>query len=113
MQKITTVHSQPIFDVATTRRVERSAAASLPPGTLMQRAGLAVARLALALATHSRCVWVACGPGNIGGDGARFTLSLLTLKPGLFTCEGRDNAGEVSFDNLGVDLTAMEPAAGR
>jgi hydroxyethylthiazole kinase-like uncharacterized protein yjeF len=37
---------------------------------------------------------------------ARQTLALLTLKPGLFTAEGRDHAGEVWFDTLGV------PAAG-
>ncbi len=59
----------PLFDVAATRRIELAAAAGLPPHTLMQRAGLAVARLALALAPHARTVWVACGPGNNGGDG--------------------------------------------
>ncbi|MFT3821071.1 MAG: NAD(P)H-hydrate dehydratase [Rubrivivax sp.] len=31
---------------------------------------------------------------------ADWTLSLLTLKPGLFTAEGRDAAGEVWFDDL-------------
>ena len=35
----------------------------------MQRAGLSLARLTLALAPHARCIWVACGPGNNGGDG--------------------------------------------
>jgi len=34
---------------------------------------------------------------------ATHTLSLLTLKPGLFTAHGRDCAGNVWFDNLGVD----------
>ena len=235
MQRITTAHSQPLFDVAVTRRIEQQAASALPLQTLMQRAGLAIARLTLALAPHSRVVWLACGPGNNGGDGfeaamqlhqwgkqvvvtwtgsgqrglppdaqvayeravaagvffsdapppafdfcidallgtggyvgparegsarmlqwqqvmanhavpclavdlpsglnadtgtlnamhsgaedpniywlgARFTLSLLNLKPGLFTCEGRDSAGEVWFDDLGVDLTALETPSAR
>jgi hydroxyethylthiazole kinase-like uncharacterized protein yjeF len=42
----------------------------------MQRAGLAVARLALALAPHARSIWVACGPGNNGGDGFEAALHL-------------------------------------
>lgn len=40
--------------------------------------------------------------------GARLTLSLLTLKPGLFTAHGRDLAGEVWFDDLGVPQTEAE-----
>jgi hydroxyethylthiazole kinase-like uncharacterized protein yjeF len=193
--------------------------AGLPPHTLMQRAGLAVAQLALAIAPHARHVWVACGPGNNGGDGleaamhlmnwgkqvtvtllasggdapadaaaalqqaraaglvlatepppawdlcidallgvgstraptglmaqwieqmnaspapvlavdvptgldadtghasptcvgARFTLSLLTLKPGLFTAHGRDASGEVWFDDLGTAPPAAVRAPG-
>lgn len=231
MQKITTASSQPLFDVAVTRRIEKIASMTLPPHTLMQRAGLAVARLAIAIAPHAQCIWIACGPGNNGGDGfqaamhlhqwgkkvvvtwagtgernlppdaeiarkgalaagvcftseaptdfdfcidailgigstldpardgtapiqhwlrlmarssapclavdlpsglnadtgalqainsganytgsswsgARFTLSLLTLKPGLFTFEGRDSAGEVWFDDLSVDIPNTEP----
>lgn len=66
--------TQPLFDVAATRRVEQAA---LPAHTLMQRAGLAVARLALALAPHARTVWIACGPGNNGGDGLEAALHLL------------------------------------
>ncbi len=229
MEKITSARSQPLFNVAATRRIEQFGAKTLPPHALMQRAGLAVARLALAIAPHARCIWIACGPGNNGGDGfeaakhlhqwgkrvvvtwtgagknglpadaenarnaavtsgltiaeqpptefdlaidallgmgsaldpsrdgavqmiswlqamrdsskpclavdlpsgldadtgainptsaissgayrARidrgkdlFTLSLLTLKPGLFTHEGRDHAGEVWFDDLGIDV---------
>ena len=236
MQAITSASSHPLYTVAGTRAAEQLAAAALPPHTLMQRAGLAVARLALALAPHARCIWIACGPGNNGGDGfeaalhlhqwgkavavtwtglppgkislppdaqasrdralaagvhmveepppnfdfcidallgigatldtdrpataqiiqwldlmqtsrmptlaidvptglnadtghstysdaskliagpARrtgaaglFTLSLLTLKPGLFTAHGRDCAGEVWFDDLGVDLPTISP----
>lgn len=66
----------PLHDVAATRALERSAAARLPPHTLMRRAGLATARLALALAPHARTVWIACGPGNNGGDGLEAAVHL-------------------------------------
>ncbi len=227
MQRITGVtlpNSHPLYSVAATRGIEHQAAAALPAHTLMQRAGLATAKLALALAPHAQRIWIACGPGNNGGDGFeaalhlhqwgknvvltwtglspgkaalppdaqrayeravaagvpiaeqppasfdfcidallgigaapdpqragsekilawlalmqasgqpclcvdvptgldadtghiqqssssdaaagnRFTLSLLTLKPGLFTAHGRDCAGEVWFDDLGVTTT--------
>ena len=208
----------PLHAVAAIRALEQQAAAGLPPHTLMQRAGLAVARLALALAPHARTIWVACGPGNNGGDGfeaavhlkrwgkdpvvtwlgdeqrapadalaslqraraagvriaseppaqfdlvldallgigstrapegallaaierinaaadvpvlaidlpsgldadtgragtvvhATHTLSLLALKPGLFTNRGRDAAGETWFDDLGVAAEAQAPCA--
>jgi ADP-dependent NAD(P)H-hydrate dehydratase / NAD(P)H-hydrate epimerase len=42
----------------------------------MQRAGLAVARLACALAPHAQTIWVACGPGNNGGDGFEAAMHL-------------------------------------
>ncbi len=177
----------------------------------MQKAGLALARLVLAVAPHAQTYWIACGPGNNGGDGfaaacflqewgkrpcisyldgnvqpadamaarlraqslgvpigrdipqafdacldclfgigtlrsfhathlqwistmntkavpviaadvpsglngdtgagadlhvvADYTLSLLTLKPGLFTGDGREACGEIWFNNLGVDCT--------
>ena len=49
--------------------METANAALLPAHTLMQRAGLSVARLALALNPHAQTFWIACGPGNNGGDG--------------------------------------------
>lgn len=67
---------QPLLDVAATRTVEQALQHSLPPHTLMQRAGLAVARLAMAIAPHARRIWVACGPGNNGGDGVEAALWL-------------------------------------
>ena len=67
---------QPLFSVASTRRVEQQALAGLPPHTLMRRAGLACARLALAIAPHARRIWVAAGPGNNGGDGLEAALHL-------------------------------------
>jgi hydroxyethylthiazole kinase-like uncharacterized protein yjeF len=214
--------SLPLHGPDASRRIEQLAQAALAPHTLMRRAGLAVARLALALAPHARTVWIAAGPGNNGGDGleaaitlrragkdvrvtlvgdptrlpadasdalaraqvagvaivsegapalmpqdlaidallglgasrepqgrlaeliaeldalpcpvlavdlpsglngstgqplgdacvrAAHTLSLLSLKPGLFTGHGRDLAGEVWFDDLGVDGSATPPDA--
>ena len=79
MQKITGAAlgpSQPLHDVATTRRIEQRLAAGLSPHTLMQRAGLSVARLSLALKPHAQCIWIACGPGNNGGDGFEAAMHL-------------------------------------
>ncbi|MBW8759806.1 MAG: NAD(P)H-hydrate dehydratase [Burkholderiales bacterium] len=58
-----------LFDDATTRRIDRRAAAGLPPHTLMARAGLALLRLARAIAPTARAAWILAGPGNNGGDG--------------------------------------------
>lgn len=216
MQRITPGRPWPLFGTLATRAIEQRAAATLAPHTLMERAGFAVARLALALAPHGRTFWIACGPGNNGGDGfeaarhlkqwgkhavvtwlgdearlpadarhpweqarqagvtfgsdapaewdlgidaifglgatrppeeplsgwiarlndgpapvlavdlpsgldadtgqraavrAHHTLSLLTLKPGLFTGAGRDAAGQVWFDDLDVENPQGEATA--
>jgi hydroxyethylthiazole kinase-like uncharacterized protein yjeF len=59
----------PLHGTQASRAIEQQAAIGLPPHTLMQRAGQAVARLARAVAPHARRVWIAAGPGNNGGDG--------------------------------------------
>ncbi len=58
-----------LHDAQASRAIEAAALAQSPAHLLMQRAGLGIARLALAMAPHARQVWVACGPGNNGGDG--------------------------------------------
>ena len=58
-----------LHDTSQTQALETQAQALLPTHQLMQRAGLAVARLAMALAPHAHTIWIACGPGNNGGDG--------------------------------------------
>lgn len=176
----------PLHNVAASRRIEARALVHSPD--LMERAGLAVAKLALALRQGEGPIWIVCGPGNNGGDGhvaarrlqevgvpvvvsheapehpsfvidallglglnrapsaellapivamatcdapilavdlpsglladtgqpageravrADHTLTLLTLKPGLFTGEGRAHCGRIWFDDLGI--TADEP----
>ena len=76
MIRIAAHQPHPLFNTAATRRIEQAAAAALPPHTLMQRAGLAVAQLAQALAPHARRTWIACGPGNNGGDGLEAAMHL-------------------------------------
>lgn len=66
----------PLYSVAQLRAMEAQATAVLPAHTLMQRAGLSLARLVLALAPHARTVWIACGPGNNGGDGFEAAVHL-------------------------------------
>ena len=58
-----------LFDDAATRRIERRASAALAPHALMARAGVALLRLARAIAPNARSAWIAVGPGNNGGDG--------------------------------------------
>jgi hydroxyethylthiazole kinase-like uncharacterized protein yjeF len=65
-----------LHGVEATRAIEQAALAGLAPHALMQRAGAAVARLAMAVAPHARRVWVAAGPGNNGGDGLDAAIRL-------------------------------------
>lgn len=60
---------RPLHGIEGSRKIEHAAQMALPPYTLMQRAGEASARLALALAPHAPCFWIFSGPGNNGGDG--------------------------------------------
>lgn len=61
--------SRGLHDRACATALEAAQAARLPAHTLMQRAGLAVVRLARAVAPHTRQFLVLAGPGNNGGDG--------------------------------------------
>jgi hydroxyethylthiazole kinase-like uncharacterized protein yjeF len=76
LQAIAPQQAWPLFSVAATRSLEQSLASALPAHALMQRAGLATARLALALAPHAQRFWLACGPGNNGGDGLEAAIHL-------------------------------------
>jgi hydroxyethylthiazole kinase-like uncharacterized protein yjeF len=75
-QRINSQARWPLHNVAQTQALENQAQAALPTNALMQRAGLATAQLAMAIAPHSNTIWVACGPGNNGGDGLEAALHL-------------------------------------
>jgi len=68
-----------LHGVGPTRQIEVATQHNLPFNTLMQRAGLAAAQLALAVAPHAQRIWIACGPGNNGGDGLETAVQLLHL----------------------------------
>lgn len=76
MQQVTFSNRQALHDVTATRQLEQQAQQALPPHTLMARAGLAVAKLALAIAPHAQRIWIAAGPGNNGGDGLEAAMHL-------------------------------------
>lgn len=69
MRRIPGPHHEHLFGVDASRAIEQTALGALPPHSLMTRAGIAVAHLARAIAPHAQRIWVACGPGNNGGDG--------------------------------------------
>lgn len=69
LQRLDTAQACTLFDTAGTRLAEQQLASQLPAHTLMQRAGAAIGQLAMAIAPHAQKIWIACGPGNNGGDG--------------------------------------------
>ena len=85
----------------------------------MQRAGLAVARLALAVAPHARTVWIACGPGNNGGDGFEAAVHLQRLgqatpsSPGWATQAGCRPMRAASLQRARAAGVALRAAAAR
>lgn len=107
MIKIETDTPRPLYGVSATRSLEHALQKPLPPHTLMQRAGLAIARLAQAVAPHARCIWLACGPGNNGGDGLEAACQLHLLgKNAVVTWLG--NPAQATPDSLAAYQKAKQ-----
>src|SRR3569623_1487948 len=115
MQRVTPDRPWSLHGVAASRASESAAAVGLPPGTLMQRAGLAGAKLALAIAPHARTIWLACGPGNNGGDGLAAAAHLKQWGKDVAVARASD-AAPAQFD-LAIDamlgIGASRPLEGK
>jgi hydroxyethylthiazole kinase-like uncharacterized protein yjeF len=74
-----------LYTVAQVRAIEQAAAATLEPGTLMQRAGQAAAHVALAMLAGqgNRSVLLLAGPGNNGGDALETAANLAHANAGV------------------------------
>lgn len=59
----------PLWNAKATRSLEAQASTGYPAPSLLERAGAAVARLAVAVAPPGGSVWVLTGSGHNGGDG--------------------------------------------
>ena len=109
----------PLLGTDALRALEHSCQATLPPHTLMERAGLALAQLALAYAPHANTVWIACGRGNNGGDGllAARHLQQWGKSPQVTLMEGSTPLPADAADALqkakqaGVQFVTSPPAA--
>jgi hydroxyethylthiazole kinase-like uncharacterized protein yjeF len=84
MRHIPGTTSEPLYGAAASHAIEQAALIGHAAHGLMARAGASVAQLARAVAPHARTIWVACGPGNNGGDGlvAATHLHLAALQSG-------------------------------
>ena len=74
-----------LYTAAQIRAIEQAAAATLEPGTLMQRAGQAAANVALAMLAGqaNRSVLLLAGPGNNGGDALETAANLAHASAGV------------------------------
>ena len=74
-----------LYTVAQLRAIEQAAAATLPPGALMQRAGHAAANLVLTMLAGQldRSVLLLAGPGNNGGDALETAANLAHPSAGI------------------------------
>ncbi len=107
-----------LHDTAHAAELERALASTRAPHALMQSAGLAVARLARAMAPHARRVRVLAGPGNNGGDGFEAAASMTTDWSGvevdlIWLGRHASQPGDAAASRLravaaGVALTSLE-----
>ncbi len=130
MLRITANKPWPILSTVEIRILEKSLLDKLPKDnpSLMESAGLSLARLCLAIAPDAKIIWIACGPGNNGGDGLIAAVELKKLGKNPYVTLLRRNSEkstpmssdnrERSFDHTdalqkalsnGIEINAVPP----
>ena len=130
MLRITPNKQWPILSTAEIRASEKFLQNKLPKDTpsLMESAGLALAKFCIAIAPNAKTIWIACGPGNNGGDGLIAAVELKKLGRNPYVTLIRGNSekfnsknsdeNEQSFDhtdalrkalNNGIEIKAAPP----
>jgi ADP-dependent NAD(P)H-hydrate dehydratase / NAD(P)H-hydrate epimerase len=109
----------PVLTAAEMRDADRrTIEGGVPAGTLMERAGAAVARAVRERFPHARRVAVLCGKGNNGGDGFVAARHLRDLDVRVLLCASRlevtgDAAAHLSgLEHAGVVVHEVRDAAG-
>ena len=113
MKRLDKTHAFALYDAAATRQIEMAALSGKPEDQLLRQAGLAVAKLALAIAPHASKIWIACGSGNNGGDGLE-AARLLQMwgKTAIVTAleRGYENSSDRRAQDAGVAWVQTAPS---
>ena len=94
--------STALYRISQIRAIEQSGIASLPPYTLMQRAGAAVATAAVSMLAddvYAKRILILAGPGNNGGDGCE-AASVLALQGAKTFIHLIPSSGSLSPDSI-------------
>jgi len=102
-----------LLGIGLTPQAERSTAPSVDRrlAEWIERINSSAATVLAADIPSGLCADLGTSALATGAVRAHHTLSLLTLKPGLFTAQGRDHAGTVWLDTLGVPPQTLPPDA--
>lgn len=104
------MNSTALYRITQIRAIEQAGIASLPPYTLMQRAGAAVAAAAVSMLAddvYEKRILIIAGPGNNGGDGCE-AASVLAQHGAKIFIHIKPSSGSLSPDSVSAFEHAVE-----
>ncbi len=113
----------PLYRTPASRAIEAAAIAAVRVDRgetqLMIRAGMAIARLAAAVAPFADRIWIAAGPGNNGGDGIEAAIRLqaqgrrvtltLAADPARLPTDAAAALQRAQASGIAIDISGSEP----